>query len=157
VENKVTLRQAAEVLGLTPDAVRKRIVRGALEGEKIDGQWYLPDWALDKAVAESEKELREEDTLVEVLRERIADKERENERLYRQLEELNRRMSELTERIPQLPAPEEEVAAVAEVVNRLAALEERIEKRDRELMGLVRRLQEERQDRRPWWRRVLGK
>jgi hypothetical protein len=41
----VSAAVAAERLGLTPDAIRARIRRGTLVGEKRDGQWFveLPD------------------------------------------------------------------------------------------------------------------
>jgi len=37
--------RASQLLGITEDAIRKRIARGTLEGYKEDGRWYvhLPD------------------------------------------------------------------------------------------------------------------
>lgn len=37
----VELSEAAEILGTTPEAVRKRINRGKLKGYKVDGRWYV--------------------------------------------------------------------------------------------------------------------
>ena len=41
----VDLDTAADKIGISPDAVRKRIERGTLEGYKDSGRWkvYLPD------------------------------------------------------------------------------------------------------------------
>jgi DNA-directed RNA polymerase specialized sigma24 family protein len=38
---RVDLREAAEILGTSVDAVRKRIQRGTLESEKEDGKVYV--------------------------------------------------------------------------------------------------------------------
>lgn len=39
--DRLTLRQAAERLDTTPEAVRKRILRGSLTAEKVDGNWIV--------------------------------------------------------------------------------------------------------------------
>jgi hypothetical protein len=41
----VTVPEAARILGVSVDAVRSRLRRGTLEGEKIEGEWHvrLPD------------------------------------------------------------------------------------------------------------------
>ena len=39
--NGYTLSEAAERLGTTPDALRKRIQRGSLPGRKVDGRWRV--------------------------------------------------------------------------------------------------------------------
>ena len=44
---RLDLRGAAEVLGTSVDAVRKRIARGTLESEKVDGKVYV--WLDDGA------------------------------------------------------------------------------------------------------------
>jgi hypothetical protein len=40
-DTMVTIGEAARRLGLSSDAVRRRIHRGLLEGEKINGEWHL--------------------------------------------------------------------------------------------------------------------
>jgi hypothetical protein len=37
----VTVSEAAAALGISPDAVRGRLQRGSLEGEKIKGTWHI--------------------------------------------------------------------------------------------------------------------
>jgi len=45
VQTTVDSTRAAQFLGVTEDAIRKRIARGTLEGYKEDGKWFvrLPD------------------------------------------------------------------------------------------------------------------
>ena len=38
---RVSVREAAEILGITREAVRKRISRGTLAAEKVDGEWVI--------------------------------------------------------------------------------------------------------------------
>ena len=39
---KLTLKEASEVLGLSPDALRMRIKRGTMDGEKdTEGRWQV--------------------------------------------------------------------------------------------------------------------
>lgn len=51
--DSVSVNDAAHVLGITPDAVRVRLRRGSLMGEKVGTSWYvfLPDVDLDASVA----------------------------------------------------------------------------------------------------------
>lgn len=39
--NTVDVAEAARRLGVTPDAIRARLHRGTLKGEKVDGQWRV--------------------------------------------------------------------------------------------------------------------
>jgi len=103
---RVTMREAADELGLTVEAIRKRIQRGTLHSEKgPDGRRYV---YLD----ESHSEVHGEDfALVEELRDRLRFLERvlEEERQAR-TEERRRHdtlMAQLMQRIPELEAPQE--------------------------------------------------
>lgn len=50
---KLTLKEASEVLGLSPDALRMRIKRGTMDGEKdTEGRWQV--W-IDTAELETER------------------------------------------------------------------------------------------------------
>jgi hypothetical protein len=103
---RLDLREAAEHLGTTVDAVRKRVQRGSLDSEKgEDGRVYV--WLdVDKTKAELQGS-----ALVEELRDRVRFLERllEEEREAR-TEERRRHdtlMAQLMSRIPELenPAP----------------------------------------------------
>lgn len=98
-----TVAEAAKVLGISPEAVRKRIARGTLEADKLDGEtWtvYLDDGApsgtSDRTANESH------------FWELIQNQKQEIERLQQELEREKARVDLLIERIPpQLPAPEQ--------------------------------------------------
>ena len=101
------IAEAAEVLSITRDAVRKRIHRGTLEAEKVDGEWLvtLPDSGQDAGgtVKDNGQDAgkTERDTLVAYL-------QAENERLWRELntrtEEIHRRDVIIQNFQRQLPA-----------------------------------------------------
>jgi hypothetical protein len=97
---RLDLREAAEILGASVDAVRKRIQRGTLESEKVDGKVYV--W-LDDGAPRSDIE-----TLISEMR-------AHNETLREQLEaerqahaEARRLLAAALERIPpQIEPPRE--------------------------------------------------
>lgn len=101
----VTLSEAAAALGTTPEAVRKRIQRGHLDGYKLAGQWRvrLPTpidvEASAVAVRGSESGAIQPGELVAILREQLTGYQvtiREQERLIGQLRaELTRANSDL--------------------------------------------------------------
>ena len=94
---RVDLREAAEILDTSVDAVRKRIQRGTLESEKADGKVYV--W-LDDGAPRSDI-----DALISEMR-------AHNETLREQLEaerqahaEARRLLAAALERIPAIEAP----------------------------------------------------
>jgi hypothetical protein len=95
---RLDLRDAADVLGLTVDAVRKRVKRGTLEAEKgPDGRLYV---FLDTD-QESDHPRSDTDRLISVLEEQLR-QEREAHAEARRL------LAAALERIPpQLKAPQE--------------------------------------------------
>lgn len=111
----LTVAEASKILGISKDGVRKRINRGTLMAEKLDGEtWTI---YLDSIVS---KETKADNSHYWEL---IQDQREEIERLRAELEqnknwisELLQSQKELIERIPpQLPAPEEpEQAATRE-------------------------------------------
>jgi hypothetical protein len=102
---RLDLRGAAEVLGTSVDAVRKRISRGTLESEKADGKVYV--W-LDDGAPQSDTDAltSAKDETIAVLREQL-EAERENLRAERNAHaEARRLLAAALERIPpQLEAP----------------------------------------------------
>ena len=98
-----TVAEASKVLGISPEAVRKRIARGTLEAEKLDGEtWtiYLDDGAPSKTEDKTEDPSH--------FWKLINDQKQEIERLRQELEREKARVDLLIERIPpQLPAPEQ--------------------------------------------------
>lgn len=109
-----TVAEAAELLDISREAVRKRIARGTLEANKnLDKTWsvYLTEDDLPQepqpAVGDTEQ-----DTLIKVLRERIEGLERQIEQMQdiiNQQAEAARRhdtiLLNLTNKLPQLQEP----------------------------------------------------
>jgi DNA-directed RNA polymerase specialized sigma24 family protein len=50
----VTLERAGELLGISADAVRKRIERTLLEAHKYEGRWYVDTAVLDRVIRDAE-------------------------------------------------------------------------------------------------------
>ena len=134
---RVTTKEAAEALGISVEAVRKRIERGQLGHERVDGRVYV---YLDGDQTGSGPDVEVESTAL------ISEKNARIELLERQLTEANERDREnrriiaaLTQRIPQLEAP-------AEPRESLETVTEQEEADARPQSG----------ERVPWWRRVFG-
>jgi hypothetical protein len=109
---RLPVAQAAEVLGVTPDAIHKRIDRGTIEYEKgEDGRFYV---YVDKSVDTSKDESKVEalERLIANQEDRISFLERElerrgdeAERLHQIVAGLTRATAELSARLPELEAP----------------------------------------------------
>jgi hypothetical protein len=104
---RLDVKQAAETLGTTVDAVRKRIRRGTLEAERVDGKVYI--W-LD--VEQDAVRTGAVDAVLEAKDETIAELREQLDFLRRELEvrteELRRKDSiivALTSRVPELRLP----------------------------------------------------
>ena len=110
VLEKLTLIEAGQALGISPDAVRMRIKRGTMQAEKDeDGRWLV--WVdVEQAAAERESEREakqaeereperegERDELsAEALRARIGELERRLEELREERDFLRRQVENLT-------------------------------------------------------------
>jgi len=155
---RLTVREAAEVLGVSVDAVRMRVRRRSLQSEKdSDGRVYV--WVdTDEDNVESQRQV-ESLGVVEALREQvgylqgvIATRDRE---LQSRSEEIRRRdlalerEQELTamfaDRLRELEAPRDERGSPQE-----AAAEPEREEPGSQTAGLRSGSQS------PWWRRVFG-
>jgi hypothetical protein len=142
--------EAARELGISTDAVRKRIARGSLRSDREDG--HVRVW-LDVGGTEAGREIQvDSEALVEVLQSHISDlrgqleAEREARRradtIIAQLTQTN---ASLAARVPELEAPEsreETTEGAAEVPE------------EAEPHAATGGAQEGVQ--RPWWRRVFG-
>jgi hypothetical protein len=97
---RLDLREAAEALDTSVDAVRKRIARGTLESEKSDGKVYV--W-LDDGAPRSDT-----DALITQMGERIEDLREQLESERQAHSEARRLLAAALERIPpQIEAPSE--------------------------------------------------
>jgi predicted transcriptional regulator len=139
IGRRVTVKEAAELLGISPEAVRARIKRGTLHKEKgADGAVYV---RLDDDRTSDRTSVHDE--LVEELRDRV-----------RYLEEESRRKDSIiltmAQRIPELEAPAEprespeSVGETPDSTNPRSATKEPQETTSRP------------QEERSWWRRWFG-
>ena len=147
---RLSVAEAARALGVTRDAIHKRISRGSMEHEKgEDGRFYVYvdtstsglDSSADKSIDESKVEALER--LLENQQDRISFLERELERrgdetqrLHQIVAGLTRATAELSARLPELEAP-----TVARKSPETAT--ERVDSPTPEERG-------------PWWRRIIG-
>ena len=157
-ERRLTLTEAAKILGTTKDAVRMRVRRGTLRSEKgADGRVYV---FLDPTTDEvhHDPEVKAEDVpreLVEVLRAQVEDLRVRLDREQEANRENRRIIAGLTQRIPELEAPASGATQqprgsdlrAEEAPKGFTPGEE--ERTAAETVG-------EGLERRPWWRRVLG-
>lgn len=100
--------EAAQELGISTDAVRKRIARGTLKSDTQDGRRVV--WRDDGGSDESDtlkSEIPASEALIEAKDAHIASLEKQLEAERRANEENRRIIAALTSRIPQLEAPSE--------------------------------------------------
>jgi excisionase family DNA binding protein len=100
--NRVTVQEAARLLGISEGAVRARIHRGTLETERDSGTVYVRLNADDTT-----NERTEQSELVQTLREYNATLERQLNAERESSAELRRIVAGLVQRIPELEAPSE--------------------------------------------------
>ena len=134
--NRVTVQEAARLLGISEGAVRARIHRGTLETERDSGTVYVRLNADD-----TPNERTEQSELVQTLREYNAALERQLNAEREASAELRRIVAGLVQRIPELEAPSEprespETATEGETAQTPGGVQEGAQ--------------------RPWWRRMFG-
>jgi excisionase family DNA binding protein len=128
---RLTVAEAADVLGISAEAVRMRIRRGTLRSERHEGGVYvLVDTDQTRHVADVSTDRT--DLLITTLREQLAAERRANE-------ENRRIIAALTQRIPELPA------APAQEPSQEPPAEEPHEAEPRPAT-----------EGRSWWRRMFG-
>ena len=145
---RVTMQEAADELGVTVEAIRKRIQRGSMESDKgPDGRRYV---YLDESHREVQGEASE---LVTDLREQVRylreqlDQEREARTEERRRHDTL--MAQLVQRIPELEVPQERSPDTSRGGSGGASWEEAPPAQEGAQEG-----SEERRE--PWWRRMFG-
>ncbi len=139
---RLSVEDAAKLLGLSVDAVRKRIERGTLRSEKVDKTRYV---LLDDLATDHDPDMTRHDSditaaLVAELKDRIRFLEAELEDRKEEARRKDHLLAATLERIPELEAPREPRESPE------TASEEPAKGHDD--------VPEE--ERRPWWRRIFG-
>ena len=146
----VDVAEAARELGISTDAVRKRIARGSLESDRPDGNVLV--W-LDGGGTEAGREAEVDGgSLVETLRDQVAYL---REMIATRDEEIRRRdviISQLTSRIPEIEPPRER----APTPEPPGAAESAGEGSDRAEPRYAAGGAQEGPERVSWWRRMFG-
>ena len=148
--SRVSVYQAAEIMGVTVDAIRKRVSRDTIPHERDeDGRvWVILDTDQDAAskVHDTDQPQSATDALISQMQERIASLERQLEQERQANSEHRRLLAAALERIPpQLEAPSEARESPQTVEEETGRAEPRpttVESQE----GVQR----------PWWRRVFG-
>jgi len=140
--NRVTVQEAARLLGISEGAVRARIHRGTLETAREGGTVYVRIDGEDTS-----KERTEQTELVQALREHNTTLERQLNAEREASAELRRIIAALTQRIPELEAPKQESPeAPIEATEQPGRVEDQA----------VIRSPQTSSERVPWWRRFFG-
>jgi hypothetical protein len=145
---RVSVPQAADHLGTTVDALRKRVQRGTIPHERDrDGRvWILLDTGRPRQDTDqdTDRPQSEPDALISEMRGRVDDLREQLEAERQAHAEARRIIAGLVERIPAIEAPQE-TSEAAETA------EEQQERTDpRSAAGAAQE-----RVRRPWWRRVF--
>ena len=163
---RLSVAEAAEALGVTRDAIHKRVRRGSVEYEKgEDGRFYVYldtsttglDESLDKSKDESKVEVLER--LIEGQQDRIEFLERELERRGDETTRLHQIVGGLTQANARLAARVPELEAPASPEARESPDGPGPTETPPPAPGEAQAATEKPQaggERRPWWRRVLG-
>jgi excisionase family DNA binding protein len=142
---RLTVQEAAEVLGTSVDAVRMRVRRGSLQSEKDpDGRvyvWVDGDSSETKPGLDGEPSMliSAKDETIHILTQQLEAERRANE-------ENRRIIAALTSRMPAIEAPPDEPEAAETARDEPERAAPQSDARDRQ----------EGAQRRSWWRRMFG-
>jgi hypothetical protein len=140
--DRLTVAQAAAALGVSQDAVRKRIARGTISHDRDESGRVYVYLSPSETVHKTDQDTGGDDAAKTVQDVYIRSLEDQIAFLRRELERKDGILLNLTERIPQLEAPSDAPETVEEAPE------------DAEPRPDAPRAQEG--VRRPWWRRVFG-
>ncbi len=108
----VDVSEAARELGISTDAVRKRIARGSLKAEKENGGVYV--WldangaeAGREAQAEREALIEPKDPAIRILEDQLREEREARRRADAIIAQLVQANATLAQRVPELPAAQE--------------------------------------------------
>jgi predicted ArsR family transcriptional regulator len=107
---RYTVPKAAEVLGISPEAVRNRLSRGTLQSEKVEGRVHVLLPRPDRSLPTDDISDDISSDLVDELRDRVRYLERQVEEERDARRRADTLLAQLMQRIPELEAPRDEPA-----------------------------------------------
>ena len=120
----VDLDTAADIIGISSDAVRKRIKRGSLEGYKESGRWmvYIPDSRPDNSgqIPDTVQALREH---IESLKKENARQQRTIDAYQKNQEQINYILALKEKKIIELEAPKENASFLRRLFSKSKGVE----------------------------------
>jgi hypothetical protein len=155
----VDVGEAAHELGISTDAVRKRIARGSLRSDRPNGSvlvWLDDDWteAGREAQVDGGALLEAKDETIRLLEEQLRLRAEEIQRRDVIISQLTQATSNLTDRLRELEAP---VATPAPTESREAGAEEPAEGAAGVQLGWADTGAPAASERVSWWQRVFGR
>jgi len=149
------LKEAADALGVSKDALRQRIRRGTLRSDKGgDGRVYVYlDASADDVHADAPREAAADPALVDELRDRVRYLERQVEEERDARRRADTLLAQLMQRIPELEAP----ARDAEGPSDERGSPETAEPEPEGAQARPDAPGPQEGAQRPWWRRVFGR
>jgi hypothetical protein len=143
--DRLTVAQAAEALGISQDAVRKRIARDTIPHDRDESGRVFVYLSPSETVHKTDQDTRQDDATKTVQDIYVRSLEAQIAFLRGELERKDTILLSLTERIPELEAPREATEAPEE------ADEQQGRGQPRSAAGGAQEGAW-----RPWWRRVFG-
>jgi hypothetical protein len=145
--------EAAQELGISTDAVRKRIARGSLRSDRENGSVRV--WLDDGGTEAGREGQVDGEALVEVLRDQVEYLRAQLDAERRANDENRRLLAGLIERVPALEAPTDTSASTQRHED---GTQEPAEAAPTPApgQGATPRTDEPRSPEKPWWRRVFG-
>jgi excisionase family DNA binding protein len=151
---RVTVEEAAQLLGIKEESVRKRVSRGKLRADKdedgrllvyVNSPGTVRDEYADQSVAERDELLASKDRIISILEDQLEAEREARRRADTIIAQLTQANATLAARVPELAAAQESSEHAEGVAD----------------SGVVpgypaSRTEEPRSSEKPWWRRVFG-
>jgi hypothetical protein len=152
--DRVTVSEAARILGIKEESVRKRVSRGKLRADKdedgrllvyLDSTQTVRDEYTDESVTDRDALLASKDRIISILENQLSEEREARRRADTIIAQLSQANAALAARVPQLEAPQEPSEA-AETADEQQGSEPHFATVE----------SQEPVQRRPWWRRIMG-
>jgi excisionase family DNA binding protein len=151
---RVTVEEAAQLLGIKEESVRKRVSRGTLRADKdpdgrllvyVDTSGTVRDEYADQSVTERDELLASKDRIISILENQLEAEREARRRADTIIAQLTQANAALAARVPELEAAQEPSEHAEEPAEGEAGVQDQPSRRE-----------EPRSSEKPWWRRMFG-